>query len=276
MKIKNIRKNIDLNNIIVYSAIISLFAIFLLIPSVDNLRFNYVNSKMLIGIKLILGTISIISILWKFFSDYDEFMSTIDFQNISAISFKKILIKKNILAFLKIFILVSPLVIFTVTQGLNLETNINNIPAYLPNPIENIELVELPATVSKGIMFSLVNLIINVNKEISFGLSLIFIGSIFSLFALTFVYIAYRISMNKILKSINKTFNKIAKTLKHEELESYNDNLTEIIIELELKEKAIQYERILNLYNLLEYKETKLLKTIKKSIKKPEFSVLAI
>ncbi|WP_342259189.1 hypothetical protein [Spiroplasma endosymbiont of Dioctria linearis] len=270
MKIKSIYKKIDWNNIIVYSAIIALFAIFLFIPSVDNLRFNYVNSKILIMLKLFLGTVSIVSILWKFFSDYDEFMSTIDFKKISAISFKKILIKKNFFAFLKIFVLVSPLLVFTIIQGMNLETNINNIPVILYDEMGPL------FTIPKSALYSSINLIMKINKEISFGLSLIFIGSIFSIFALTFVYIAYWISMNKILKSINSTFTKILKTLKHEEIEKSIENLDKIIMELELKEKAIQYERILNLYNLLEHKESKLLKTIKKSINEPEFSTLTI
>ncbi|WP_339033315.1 hypothetical protein [Spiroplasma endosymbiont of Cantharis rufa] len=273
MKLKSIYKKIDWNNIIVYSAIIALFAVFLFIPSVDNLRFNYVNSTILIMLKLFLGTISIVSILWKFFNDYDEFMSTIDFKKMSAISFKKILIKKNFFAFLKIFVLVSPLIVFTIIQGMNLETNINSINN-LPVSIFN-EMGPL-FNVPKSVLYSSIDLIIKINKEISFGLSLIFIASIFSLFALTFVYIAYWISMNKILKSINSTFTKILKTLKNEEIENSNENLAKIIIELELKEKAIQYERILNLYNLLENKESKLLKTIKKSINEPEFLTLTI
>ncbi|AGR42171.1 hypothetical protein [Spiroplasma diminutum] len=274
MLFKQVKRKIEWNNLIIYTAIIAIFASFLIMPSIEVILDSYFNKIILILLKLILGTVAIIAIIFKFLSEYTNFIKSIDIKNVSYTSFRSILRKNNILAFIKTTILITPLIVFTILQGNHMTANIKYEGGFQLFNLEELGKIGDSLIIrnyednSKPLFYGLISTILNNNKEISFAISLLLTGFIFSLFTLTLVYAIYQISMNKFFRELKNNFNKISLNLKNKDKDVHKENFEEIVINFEREEKILLYQRFLSIESMIQYKEAEFIKISEKSVKK--------
>ncbi|WP_339020230.1 hypothetical protein [Spiroplasma endosymbiont of Atherix ibis] len=268
-------KKIKWANWIIYSTIFILFTIFFILPSINFLNVEFHNSYVLIFLKLLIGLAGIIAILTKYIKEYTQFIINLDINKDNVISLKWTLRKNNLIAFLKTTLSITPFLLFAIIQGSKLNSKI--ITEFMDNISINsgktyTTISGLAQEVSKTFIVLLFEKVLHNSQQISFIVSLFIVGMIFSSFLMVIIYGIYKISMNNYFKEINKQFNKFSKNLNIENKDIIKQNFVLMVEEKENKEKTIQNERLVNLYTILNKKQSDFWKEVKKSTTPPNFN----
>ncbi|AUB31669.1 hypothetical protein [Spiroplasma floricola] len=275
MKLRVMKK--DWTNWIIYSAIFLLFAIFFILPSINFINSKFYNSVILITIKLLIGMIGVVVILTKYIKGYTEFITTIDINKNNVVSLKWALRRKNLKAFWKTTLSITPFLLLAIFQGLNLNNKIsveyNDNIYYYDGAAIYPGITEFAEEVSKSFITLFFEKLLNNNRKISFVFSLFIIGMIFSSFLMVIIYAIYKISMNNYFKKINKQFNRLSTSLNMENKDIMEENFIQMVQEKENKTKTMQNERDSILYTVLNKKYSDFLNEVKKSTTPPNFNL---
>ncbi|AUM62701.1 hypothetical protein [Spiroplasma monobiae] len=252
-------RRIDYTNFIIYGAILMLFAVFFILPSVDYIRNTLYKSEYLILIKMLIGIVAMLAIVIKYVKGYKEYITKLDVSEENVNSLKWMLRKANIYAFIKSTLSMTPFLIFVIVEISKFDIDLR------------IDFMRIYDELTNRSAFEVV---LNNNKEIAFFTSLLLTTAIFSSVIMLFIYLIFKISMNKYYKRINRNFNKISKALKNKEAKLEKVLFEEMVIENELKEISYQNERSNNLYAILAFRFSDFWKQVKKSTTPPHFNLV--
>ncbi|WP_338984315.1 hypothetical protein [Spiroplasma endosymbiont of Diplazon laetatorius] len=267
-------KRVDLPNLIIYSILSLLFAIFFILPAVDVLRETIIKSNYIILLKAAIGITGIIVILYKYITGYTNYLTNLDINEKNVTTLKWTLRKNNLSAFFKTVLSLTPFLLFSIMQGSHLN-NVITGTNFIQTDIARLPVIDdLEFEFSRSWIFIFFEKVLNNNKEISFAISVFLFGAILSSALLLFIYVIYKISMNKYFKEIKKQFNNISRNIKDNKISYEQKNFEEIVYENEKKELSYQSDRYDKLYAILDQKEADFWKEVKKSTTPPNFNLV--